>query len=182
MTKGQLQVKEFMSFFGQATPETPVQLDEAAAKLRAALIMEEAIETITKGLGLKIIITSNGPTALVISETNHPLMKIDFFKEKEVDLVQLADGLADLAYVGEFGTAVAAGIDLEPIQDEVHRSNMSKAWTDADVQKAQEIYPTATLENYGGGLYRLKREDGKIIKSPSYTEANLAPLIEAQKP
>lgn len=187
MTKGQSQVAEFMRFFGQPTPEKPIQMDEATAKLRAKLILEEAFETVTKGLGLEIhfskqIDEDGGFVGFYVGEKDLlGNFDISFSKEKEVDLVQLADGLADLAYVGEFGTAVAAGIDLEPIQEEVHASNMTKAWTEKDVALATEMYPTAKLENYGGGLYRLIREDGKVIKSPSYCEANLAPLVEAQK-
>lgn len=41
------------------------------------------------------------------------------------DLVKIADAIADLAYT-VIGTAVAHGIDLQPIFDEVHRSNMTK--------------------------------------------------------
>ena len=181
MTKGQKQVAEFMAFFGQPTPEKPIQMDEATAKLRAKLILEEAFETITKGLGLRVWIKSPSKSLVHIDESCLNNVEIDFTKEKAVDLVQLADGLADLAYVGEFGTAVAAGLDLEPIQEEVHASNMTKAWTEADVVKAKELYPNGKLENYGGGLYRMIREDGKVIKSPSYREAQLAPLVEAQK-
>ena len=179
MTKGQKQVEDFMRFFGQTIPDRPVQLNEETAKLRAALILEEALETITKGLGLTVYLEFNADY-IAINESGLKNLEISFKKEKEVDLVQLADGLADLAYVGEFGTSVAAGIDLEPIQDEVHASNMTKAWTEKDVEHAKELYPTGRLENYGGGLYRMIREDGKVIKSPSYREANLGPLIEAQ--
>lgn len=41
------------------------------------------------------------------------------------DLEGVADAIADLAYT-VLGTAVAHGIDLEPLFDEVHRSNMTK--------------------------------------------------------
>ena len=40
-------------------------------------------------------------------------------------IVSLADALGDLAYV-VYGTAVAYGLDLDPIIREIHRSNMTK--------------------------------------------------------
>lgn len=62
--------------------------------------------------------------------------------------------LADLLYV-VLGTVCACGIDIEPIFDEVHRSNMTKL---------------------GGPI----REDGKMLKPDTYEEANLVPIIKAQ--
>jgi predicted HAD superfamily Cof-like phosphohydrolase len=70
-------------------------------------------------------------------------------------LPEVADAIADLMYV-VLGTAVAHGIDIEPIFQEVHRSNMSK-FTDGH-----------------------RREDGKWIKGPSYSPANLGPILENQ--
>jgi len=43
----------------------------------------------------------------------------------EGDVVRVADALGDLLYV-VYGTAVACGIDLEDVFEEVHRSNMTK--------------------------------------------------------
>lgn len=71
------------------------------------------------------------------------------------DLVGIADGLADLLYV-VLGTAVEYGIDIEPIFNEVHRSNMSKV----------------------GGT---KNEFGKLIKPDTYSPADIATLIDQQK-
>ena len=180
MTKGQEQVKDFMRFFGQGCPDKPIQIDEATAKLRAKLILEEAFETITKGLGLRISISNNDDFVL-IDEENLKSFLVDFDKVKEVDLVELADGLGDSAYVAEFGTAIAAGIDLEPIQDIIHASNMTKAWKEEDLDEAKRLYPTAIVEAYGGGLYRLIREDGKVIKSPYFKDPTEAIAAEIKR-
>lgn len=42
------------------------------------------------------------------------------------DLVAIADGLGDLAYVVA-GTALSYGIDLDAVVAEIHRSNMTKS-------------------------------------------------------
>lgn len=73
---------------------------------------------------------------------------------QEKDLPSIAKELADLLYV-VYGTAVSLGIDMEPVFQEVHRSNMSKV----------------------GGH---KREDGKWVKPPTYSPAQLDGLLAAQ--
>lgn len=70
------------------------------------------------------------------------------------NLVGVADGLADLLYV-VLGTAVEYGIDIEPIFNEVHRSNMTKV----------------------GGT---KRYDGKWIKPSNYSPADIESLLKIQ--
>ena len=73
---------------------------------------------------------------------------------QEKDLPSIAKELADLLYV-VYGTAVSLGIDMEPVFQEVHRSNMSKV----------------------GGY---KREDGKWVKPPTYSPAKLDSVLAAQ--
>jgi predicted HAD superfamily Cof-like phosphohydrolase len=70
-------------------------------------------------------------------------------------ITKTADAIADLLYV-VYGTAVSAGIDIEPIFAEVHRSNMTKV----------------------GGH---KREDGKWIKPDTYSPANIKLILDSQK-
>ena len=70
-------------------------------------------------------------------------------------LPQIAKELADLLYV-VYGTAVSYGIDMEPVFQEVQRSNMSKV----------------------GGY---KREDGKWIKPPTYSPADIEPILQRQR-
>lgn len=45
----------------------------------------------------------------------------------DYDLIEVADALGDLLYV-VYGTAVSYGIDMQPIFDEIHRTNMLKTF------------------------------------------------------
>lgn len=63
------------------------------------------------------------------------------------DMVGMADALADLLYV-TYGTAVVMGVDMEPISDEVQRSNMTKD---------------------GGG----QDSGGKVMKGPRFEEPDI---------
>ena len=82
--------------------------------------------------------------------------EFDELKEafEKADESAIAKELADLLYV-VYGTAVSCGIDMEPVFQEVHRSNMTKV----------------------GGH---KRDDGKWIKPSTYSPASLEPILEAQ--
>lgn len=48
------------------------------------------------------------------------------------DIVEVADAIADLLYV-VYGTAVSYGIDIEPVFEAVHKSNMDKIWPDGEL-------------------------------------------------
>lgn len=138
MNDWQAKVTEFMVAMGQTVPHPGLAPAIRDADLRASLIAEEAVETIN-ALGLGVSIEH-------WQQTN-----------PEGNLVDLIDGLCDLLYV-TIGTAVSAGIDLDPFFDEVHRSNMSKV---------------------GGAV----REDGKRLKPrgwrPPDIEGRLKEIIAA---
>jgi len=72
------------------------------------------------------------------------------------DISEVADACADLIYV-TLGAAQACGIDLRPIWDAVHISNMAKT---------------------GGG----EREDGKILKPPGWQRPDFKGLLAKQPP
>ena len=74
--------------------------------------------------------------------------------QEEFEELQVAKELADLLYV-VYGTAVSYGLDMDPVFREVHRSNLSKV----------------------GGY---KRADGKWVKPPTYSPAQVEPLLAAQ--
>ena len=69
-------------------------------------------------------------------------------------LPDIAKELADLLYV-TFGTAVSLGIDLGPVFEEVHRSNMTKDPAN-------------------------RRSDGKILKGPNYIPPDIESVLLRQ--
>lgn len=71
------------------------------------------------------------------------------------DIVEIADGLADIVYIA-FGTALVYGINLNAVLEEVHRSNMLKIWDDGKVHY---------------------REDGKVLKPPYWEPPNIAEVL-----
>ena len=86
------------------------------------------------------------------------LIQEEFDELKEAmatqDLAGVAKELADLLYV-VYGTAVSYGMDMDSVFREVHRSNLSKV----------------------GGY---KRADGKWVKPPTYSPAEVEPILAAQ--
>jgi predicted HAD superfamily Cof-like phosphohydrolase len=79
------------------------------AEFRAALILEEAIETVEAMTGWRL--------SRIVWKLGRP---------EEPDLVATIDGLCDLLYV-VYGAGVTFGVDLAPFWDEVHETNMAKS-------------------------------------------------------
>jgi len=77
------------------------------------------------------------------------------------DLVEVADGIADIIYVA-IGMAVEFGIPLADVWDEVQRSNMAK------------INPKTGKAD--------KRADGKVIKPEGWTPPDIASIIGEYTP
>jgi predicted HAD superfamily Cof-like phosphohydrolase len=107
------------------------------------------------------IVTRTAPTDLN-EETKRlrvRLIQEEFDELKEAmasgNLAAVAKEMADLLYV-TYGTAVSYGIDMEPVFREVHRSNLSKV----------------------GGY---KRADGKWVKPPTYSPADIESILEIQQ-
>jgi predicted HAD superfamily Cof-like phosphohydrolase len=88
---------------------------------------------------------------LIIEETEEIFKGMD-----DGDMVEIADGLADLLYV-VFGLAVSYGINAQTIFDEVHRSNMTKIWSDGTVHK---------------------NKHGKVIKPDTYSKADIGKVLK----
>ena len=107
----------------------------------------------------------NSPT-INISEDRKQL-RFELMKEeneeyleaaKNNDLVEVADALGDMLYI-LCGTIIEHGMQdkITEVFDEIQRSNMSKLGED------------------GKPIYR---EDGKVLKGPSYFKPNIAEILE----
>ncbi len=91
--------------------------------------------------------------SLLAEENNEYLEAVE-----KNDLVGIADALGDQLYI-IYGTILKHGLQnkIEEVFREIHRSNMSKLGAD------------------GKPIYR---EDGKILKGPSYFRPNIKDIIE----
>ena len=203
MTNEQKQVKDWMTAFGQETPEKPKIPSLEVRKLRAKLILEECLETI-RGLGLQSIMVDD------MDGQKYPidigLQSISFEETPQtLNLKEIADGCEDLKVVTE-GTLVACGLieDVtgpgcsDPLFDEVMRSNWTKLWTAKEIGRytgegeefdpsgiiATDIYEAENgiriycMNHKSDRPFLVKDKDGKVIKSPSYSPANLQPIID----
>lgn len=113
-----LRVCEFMQKAGQATPDVPALPDAETRRLRAKLILEEALETIT-ALGFDVEV---GQT--IARQT----VALDDYRLKPngmENLSQIVDGCADVSVV-TIGTMIACGVPDEPVLRLVDENNLAK--------------------------------------------------------
>ncbi len=198
MTNEQQQVKEWMTAFGQECPEKPTIPSLAVRKLRAKLELEETLEKLVLGLGITEIVDDYG-YVLDLEELLESLKRPDvlFQSSREPNLVEIADGCEDQKVVVE-GTLVACGLvtdkflseedeangcrERDYLFDEVMRSNNSKMWTREEWKalgdKQADYLFSYNIDNEDAKLLVVKDPSGKVIKSPSYSPANLQPIID----
>lgn len=184
MTNEQKSVRDWMAKASQETPDKPTIPSLEVRKLRARLILEEALETINRGLGIEVFICDHGENKGVWNDRLRFEDGHEYVRGWEPNIVELADGLSDLQVVN-LGTAVACGIDLEPCFREVMRSNDSKfQWHRNDLKEAAQkcCYQIGPSQSEGPEWIETRVLDvgGKVIKPPTYSPANLEPIIEQQ--
>jgi predicted HAD superfamily Cof-like phosphohydrolase len=99
-------------------------------------------------------------------------------------LEEKIDALGDLLYV-VYGAGLAYGVDLEPVFTEIHRSNMTKAWTGLEVssQPAEfwELNEAEQTNNEERSFVVKRKKDGKVLKSPSYSPADIKYQLDKQR-
>ncbi|MBS1802007.1 MAG: nucleoside triphosphate pyrophosphohydrolase family protein [Acidobacteria bacterium] len=170
-----------MTQFEQEVKDSPEMPDAATRRLRARLVFEEALEFV-RACGCTV--TSEAGTPVIDK------IAVELDPNGTPDLVEYVDGCVDQLVV-TYGALNAAGIQAQSAWDEVQRSNMSKAWPHCSVCDAvlehgsgsDLVHPGDSYAHSGSWQTVLKvhkRDDGKFIKAPTYSPANLKRVIEEQ--
>ena len=102
-------IKTFMKLAGQDAPDEPFEPSLGVRKLRAKLILEEALETI-EALGF---------TAYEVDG------EIDTRYTHNFNAIKVIDGCCDISVV-TIGTLIACGVPDLPFLEEVDNNNLSK--------------------------------------------------------
>ncbi len=142
-----------MQKVGQETPASPTIPDEQTRVLRAKLILEEALETVT-ALGVRVEAESGDGRVDLTDENVH----LSFTAHHDVDLEGVVDGCADISVV-TIDTLIAFGVDDEPVLEEVDSANLRK---------------------FAPGSYM--RDDGKWIKPPDWHPPDILGILDRQVP
>jgi predicted HAD superfamily Cof-like phosphohydrolase len=156
-TEHYARVKYFMQQADQDCPNLPTKPIPAVAVLRARIILEEALETIN-GLGVEVRILDDhgdpderGPQ---INDGNCWAEEFDFTVVREPDLVEIADGCADISVV-TIGTLIACGIRDAPLLEMVDLNNLAK------------FGPGCTMD-----------DGGKVVKPPGHKPPDIGKYID----
>jgi len=177
-----------MMQFNQEVKESPELPDAETRLLRARLVFEEALEFV-KGCGCTVTRAAAGANG---AEETALIDEIGVVPDPNgtPDLAEYVDGCIDQLVV-TYGALNAAGVKAQPAWDEVQRSNMSKAWPHCSVCDAvlergsgpELVHPEDGAAHDGDWSTNLKlhkRQDGKVIKSPTYSPADIKRVIEEQ--
>lgn len=108
---------------GQAVPPHPAEPSPEDRLLRARLILEEAFETIEKGLGINVTIEPPGigaGSAYCIRFKDLRMAVVRPF-----NMIETVDGCGDVSVV-TIGTLSACGVADGPILAEIDRANLQK--------------------------------------------------------
>lgn len=205
-TAHQQRIDEFMTLAGQQLPMFPILPGEDVRRFRAAIILEEALETI-KALGFTLLI--NVPNAGYdggFSQICQPeWISISQTQVYEPSLVEIADGCGDLSVV-TIGTLTACGIADQPVLEAVDQNNLNKfkprcpnckeemkliktpepgtMLTGSSVQSVvyeHEGWSCWSCEtHYPKEVGGYRRDDGKWVKGTVHRKVDLATVLAKQ--
>lgn len=115
MDAHQARVSGFMHRAGQECPSKPMIPCEQVRRLRAALILEEALETV-RALGFDANIFPNADSRHEIHLHSH---------DEGCNIVEVVDGCCDISVVTT-GTLIAFGVGNKFVQALVDNNNLAK--------------------------------------------------------
>jgi len=173
----QEKVTQFMKTFGQDCPLRPVIPDLQTRILRVRLLLEEVLE-LTEASGLKIVDSLGFVFDKKLLSGDNGIQIVENAEVKP-DIVEVADAIADISYVN-YGAASAYGIDISPVEEEVHSSNMTKLFTKDEATILNPAFYSSKIVNDKDKCVLVKDSNGKVQKSPSYAKANISAIIDAQ--
>lgn len=179
----------FHSSFGMQRSDSVIMPTVSERLLRGKLLLEETIETLVKGLGLRLQVNV-GNIEESLGHTSEAGNFIDVSRILELrhiegdlyDPVETLDGLADVKAIAN-GTAVAFGLPMDEADYEVFCSNMTKLDESGKPivnrpDPAKCIDPDSCVE--ASHLLDPSQPVGKVLKSAQYTPANIAGVIHAE--
>jgi predicted HAD superfamily Cof-like phosphohydrolase len=151
----QQRIEKFMHLAGQDMPVAPTTPSEEVRILRAKLILEEALETIYKGLGVYVLINNKPKYDVIdISNTSHPrALEMVFQAHGQFNMEETIDGCCDLSVV-TIGTLSTLGVPDKPFLEEVDNNNLAK---------------------FGPGGYR--NDYGKWVKPPGHKPPDINRIL-----
>jgi len=131
--------------------ETPQVPADERVRLRARLVVEECLEFVEALFD----VGDRRPIHAEMSVLKKCAARLIADADVKVDLVEAVDAMADVMYVVA-GSALEMGVNLDPVLDEVHRSNLEKRNGPVD-------------------------EYGKVGKPPGWTPPDIAGCLERQR-
>lgn len=132
-----------------ALPDEPTIPSEAVRRLRARLILEEAIETV-HGLGFSIELNMTSPD----DDEVDGIDSLNLVANRRADLEEIIDGCCDVSYVA-IGTMLACGVPDAPHMELVNKANNAK---------------------FPGGVATIN-EHGKFQKPEGWKQPDHGPLL-----
>lgn len=142
-------VTEFHETYGMpVNPHPEPTVNYNRAHMRYNLIAEEFVELTQALYGDTAADTVDDAITVAVARSG-------FAGDYTPDTVETADALADLVYV-IYGMALESSIPLDAVLSEVQRSNMSKLGADGQP---------------------IRREDGKILKGPNFSEPDIPSVL-----
>lgn len=191
----------FHVVMGLPAPNEPIMPSVTERILRAKLLTEEFFETLFKGLGVTLAVTTDEGKVIQVGpgdlESEKVTWDIHHREGDRYDLVETADGLGDLNVIVN-GTGVAFGIPMHFIDYEIYTSNLSKLGEDGkpiingvtkgyrvsdgsqiDIDKYPDAEIWCDISDSDEPGYRPDAPIGKILKPESFVSTNIPAVLVA---